>query len=219
MSCINLTCSLERLCSPSRVMLPPPGLSWWWEKHLWTQLEMHSVWSKLEFNGRGRQTVCGYVITSPNFNYHAVKERWSAVIDLTASSPQLLLSVSKSAHPLLPETPEAKFCQSFHHYTIQMATGVIIPEHLSRLGSQRAVTALGPEPCQWQSKSRQDITDLQPQAIYENPSETLSVSKLHEWVCNSSHTLHLWCSLTSRSLHHPKKHKGWQQTTTQLAGD
>lgn len=27
------------------------GLSWWWEKHLWKQLEMPFVWSKLECSG------------------------------------------------------------------------------------------------------------------------------------------------------------------------
>ncbi len=135
---------------------------------------------------------------------------------------------------------------TFHHYTFQMwatlrrkmATRVILFEHLSRLRSERAITTPGSKPCQWQSKRRQDITDLKPQAIYENPlrywvwvSSVNESSKgffFHEnnveQVWNSSHTLTQWCSVTSRGccteiLLQTQKHKGWQQTTTQLNGD
>lgn len=111
---------------------------------------------------------------------------------------------------------------TFHHYTFQMwatlrrkmATWVILFELLRRLRSERAITTLGSKPCQWQSKRGQDITDLKPQAIYENPLRPwVWVSSVNEsskgffffhqhnveQVCNSSDTLTLWCSMTSSS--------------------
>lgn len=75
---------------------------------------------------------------------------------------------------------------TFRPYTFQMcaelrrkmATRVIFLEHLSRLRSERAIRTLGSKPCHWQSKRRQDITDLKLQAIYETP--------LRPWVWESS---------------------------------
>ncbi len=75
---------------------------------------------------------------------------------------------------------------TFHHYTFQMwviprrkmATWVIFFVRMSRLRSKQVITTLGSKPYQWQSKRRQDITDLKPQAIYQNP--------LRPWVWVSS---------------------------------
>ncbi len=71
--------SLEGLCSSSCVFF---SLSLWWEKHLWKQLELHFVWSKLEFNGdiqlrtgeTRRQTDCMWICHyRPKLNYRSVK--------------------------------------------------------------------------------------------------------------------------------------------------
>lgn len=54
-----------------------------------------------------------------------------------------------------------------------MVTQVILFVRPSRLRFQRAIRTLGSKLCL--SKRRQDITDLEPQAIYENPLRTPSV--------------------------------------------
>ena len=86
-----------------------------------------------------------------------------------------------------------------------MVTQVILFVRPSRLSFERAIRTLGSKLCL--SKRRQDITDLEPQAIYESPLRTPSVRKLSaqvfhqnniEQVCISSHTFSLLCRVTSR---------------------
>lgn len=97
------------------------SLSWWWEKHLRKQLEMHFVWSKLEFNGgiqlrTGRQTVCGYVVIWLNLITALLTQRLRATNVLTVSIHQLPAiwrhlpnSAPYAPHLLFLKTPEAEF--------------------------------------------------------------------------------------------------------------
>lgn len=150
--------------------------------------------------------------------------------------------MSKAAHLLFYKTPEAKFAfSSLHIPDVRDSEkkdgdpGHPL-EHLSRLRSECAITTLGSKPCQWQSKRRQDITDLKLQAIYETPlrpsvwensvnesSKEFSIRKNVEQVCNSSPALPLWYTMTSRScyteiiLWTQTAQRTRQQTTIQLS--
>lgn len=91
-TCIYPSLSPLALFSFSRVLLSLLALSWWWEKHFWKQLEMHFVWSKLEFSGdiqlrTGETDVCGQVITGLNLIIEPLKTRLRTVIYLTEYIP------------------------------------------------------------------------------------------------------------------------------------
>lgn len=159
----------------------------------------HSVWSKLEFVGTsnwglviavGRQTVHGYVIISLNLITALLKQRLRTMIDLKSVHPPSPCYLATSPHfrvkkQLIFYSPRhLRRSLTFHHYTFQMCARrkMATPGHPSSLRSEHALKTLGSKPCQWQSKRRQDITDLKPQAIYENPL------RLRVWVSLLSET-------------------------------